>query len=129
MLKWIVAISPLFILGLCALRYVYGISLHNAGIVQARFNLKMAYKDYLGHGYVTNNWRSSGYQVWLSTNIATIGGTQYQCFITARDSKFYDEGTLAMTTNQVFIWLDAKRAPKIIDSSYRSPIFPPRFWL
>jgi hypothetical protein len=78
----------------------------------------MAYKDYALHGYVTN-YGASGYQVWLSTNVATIGGTQYQCFITVRDSKLSDEGTLAMTTNQVFIWLDAKRPPKIIDAAQK----------
>lgn len=126
MLKWVAAIILLFFLGLCAVSYLYGVSLRNAGIIQARGSLKMAYKDYQEHGYVTN-YGASGYQVWLSTNVATIGGTQYQCFITVRDSKFYDEGTLAMTTNQVFIWLDAKRLPKIIDASYRAPIFPPRF--
>lgn len=126
MLKWVAAIVLLLFLALCAVSYLYGVSLRNAGIAVARNSLKMAYNDYLEHGYVTN-YGASGYQVWLSTNVAMIGGTQYQCFITVRDSKFYDEGTLAMTTNQVFIWLDAKRPPKIIDLSYRAPLFPPRF--
>jgi hypothetical protein len=126
MLKWLAAIIILLFLGLCSVSYLYGVSLRNAGIIMARGSLKMAYKDYLEHGYVTN-YGSSGYQVWLSTNVATVGGTQYQCFVTVRDPKFYDEGVLAMTTNQVFIWLDAKRPPKIIDANYRAPLFPPRF--
>ena len=116
----------LMFLGLWAIGYLYGVSLRNAGIIMGRSSLKMAYKDYLEHGYVTN-YGASGYQVWLSTNVVSIGGVQYQCFITVRDGKFYDEGTLAMTTNQVFIWLDAKRPPKIIDTNYRAPLFPPRF--
>ncbi len=126
MFKWVTAIMILLFLGLCAVSYLYGVSLRNAGIIMARGSVKMAYKDYQEHGYVTN-YGSSGYQVWLSTNIATIGGTQYQCFITVRDAKFYDQGVLAMTTNQVFIWLDAKRPPKIIEATYRAPLFPPRF--
>lgn len=126
MLKWVAAIIIVFFLGLCVVSYLYGVSLRNAGIIQARGSLKMAFKDYQEHGYVTN-YGASSYQVWLSTNVVTIGGTQYQCFITVRDSKFYDEGVLAMTTNQVFVWLDAKRPPKIIDASYRAPLFPPRF--
>jgi hypothetical protein len=126
MLKWVAAIIIVLFLGLCAVSYLYGVSLRNAGIIMGRGSLKMAYKDYLEHGYVTN-YGASSYQVWLSTNVVTIGGTQYQCFITVRDAKFYDQGTLAMTTNQVFIWLDAKRPPKIIDASYRAPLFPPRF--
>ena len=126
MLKWVAAIGIVFFLGLCMVSYLYSVSLRNAGILQARGSLKMAYKDYQEHGYVTN-YGASGYQVWLSTNVVTIEGTRYQCFITVRDSKFYDEGVLAMTTNQMFIWIDAKRAPKIIDASYRAPLFPPRF--
>ena len=89
-------------------------------------DLKMAAKDYAEYGYVTN-YRASSYQVWLSTNIVSIGGTQYQCFITTTNGKFYGEGSLAMTTNQVFIWLDSKRPPKLIGANYRAPIFPPRF--
>jgi len=93
-------------------------------------DLKMAAKDYAEHGYVTN-YGAKSYQVWLSTNVVSIGGTQYQCFITTTNGKFYDEGgcegSLAMTTNQVFIWLDSKRPPKIICTNYRASIFPPRF--
>jgi hypothetical protein len=125
-MKWIFAAILAFFLGLFVVCYLYGVSLRNAGIIMARNSLKQAKKDYDKHGYVTNDG-SSGYQVWLSSNIVTIGSTQYQCFITVRDAKFYDEGVLAMTTNQVLIWLDAKRKPKIIDDSYRPPIFPPRF--
>ncbi len=126
MLKWAGAVVLLLFLSLCVIAYLYSVALRNAGIFSGRAMLRMAYKDYLAQGYVTN-YGSSGYQVWLSTNSATIGGTQYQCFITVRDAKFGDEGLLAMTTNQVFIWQDAKRPPKIIDANYRAPIFPPRF--
>jgi hypothetical protein len=126
MLKWVAAIILLLFLGLCTIVCLYSVSLRNAGIISGRVSLKIAYKDYLEHGYVTN-YGGSGYQVWLSTNVVSVGGTQYQCFITVRDSKFYDEGTLAMTTNQLFIWLDAKRPPKIIPDKYKAPLFPPRF--
>jgi hypothetical protein len=126
MLKWFGAIILAVLLGLCGVAYLYGVALRNSGIISARSMLRMAHKDYLTHGYVTN-YGSSGYQVWLSTNVVMIGGTQYHCLITVRDAKFGDEGVLAMTTNQAFIWLDAKRPPKIIDANYRAPIFPPRF--
>jgi hypothetical protein len=39
----------------------------------------------------------------------------------------YDGGTLAMTTNQVFIWLDPERAPKIITNGYRPSVFSKRY--
>jgi hypothetical protein len=125
-MKWAVGVALAFFLGLFVVGYLYQVSLRNAGIIMAKNGLKQAKKDYEEYGYITN-YGSSGYQVWLSSNIVTVGGTQYQCFFTARDERFYDEGVLAMTTNEVLIWLDAKRQPKIIDDNYRPQIFPPRF--
>ena len=58
------------------------------------------------------------------TNFSTIS---YLCAFTIRTDRFYNEGVLAVTTNQVFIWLDDKRGPKIIGPGYRPPFFPPRF--
>lgn len=127
--KCAVTIGAILLLPLLAIltgAYLYGVSLRNVGIIMGRSHLKQAYKEYTEHGYVTN-YGGSSYQVWLSSNMVNIGGTQYQTFITVRDHKFFDEGTLAMTTNHVLIWLDAKRQPKIIDTNYRAPIFPPRF--
>src|SRR5436190_14774509 len=125
MLKWIGLVILVLFLALCTVAYLYSISLRHAGIIEGRMSLKMAAKDYAEHGYVTN-YGSTGYDVWLSTNTVTIGGTQYHCFVTTTNAKFGDEGSLAMTTNQVFIWLDRKRPPKIIGTNYRPPLFPPR---
>jgi hypothetical protein len=126
MLKWLGIAFLVFFLGLCAVAYLYSVALRTAGIIDGRGCLRMAAKDFAEHGYVTN-YGARGYQVWLSTNIVTVGGTQYQCFITTTNGKFNDDGALAMTTNQVFIWLDNKRSPKIIGTNYKAPIFPPRF--
>jgi len=126
MLKWGGIVCLILFLGLCAVAYLYSVALRNAGIIEGRMDLKMAAKDYAEHGSVTN-YGTKSYQVWLSSNLVSIGGTQYQCFITTTNGKFYGEGSLAMTTNQVFIWLESKRPPKIIGPNYRAPIFPPRF--
>lgn len=126
MLKWIAAILAVLLIAYVGVAYLYSVSLRHAGIIEGRNFLKMAAKDYAEHGYVTN-YGSSSYEIWLSTNVVTIGGTQHQCFFTVRVHKFHDAGTLAMTTNKTFVWLDSKRPPKIIDASYRPPIFPPRF--
>jgi hypothetical protein len=103
----------------------YGQSLRRAGILEGRGLLRQALKDYTEQGYVTNY--HSSYRVALATNVVTIGGTQYQCFAAVRGGKFYNEGMLAMTTNQTFIWLDATRPPKIIGPSYSPQLFPGRF--
>jgi hypothetical protein len=126
MLKWVPIVFLVLFLGLCAVAYLYSVSLRDAGIIEGRMFLKMAAKDYAEHGYVTN-YGAKSYQVWLSTNFVSIDSTQYQCFITTTNAKFCDEGSLAMTTNQTFIWLDNKRPPKIIGTNYRAPIFPSRF--
>jgi hypothetical protein len=126
MLKWVAAILLLLFLGLCTVSYLYGVSLRNAGIIEGRSFLKVAAKDFAQFGYVTNV-SSSSYRFWLSTNVVMIGGTQYHCYAEVGGGKFYDEGTLAITTNQIFIWLDSKRPAKIMDGNYRAPLFPPRF--
>ncbi len=126
MIKWALII---IVAGLVALavsfNYGYGRSLRRAGIMEGTGILKQAQKDYAEHGYVTNY--HSSYRVALVTNVVTIGGTQYQCFAAVRGGKFYDEGSLAMTTNQILIWLDATCPPKIIGPGYSPQLFPGRF--
>src|SRR5215831_8200378 len=46
----------------------------------------------------------------LSSNTVTIGSTQYQCFVEIQ----HYSGTLAMTTNLTFIWLDPNGVSRII---------------
>jgi hypothetical protein len=60
-------------------------------------------------------------QPFLATGIKiNIGGTNYQCIL-ATDEYVLENGWLAVITNKVFIWLDKKRAPKIITDSYKVP--------
>ncbi len=60
-------------------------------------------------------------QPFLATGIkVNIGGTNYRCIL-ATDEYVLENGWLAVTTNKVFIWLDKKRAPKIITDSYKVP--------
>lgn len=126
MLKWFTAIVLLVVLCVLAVSYLYGRSLRHAGIIEGRTFLTIAAKDLGEYGYITNI-RSSSYRFWRSTNVAIVGGIQYHCFAEVGGGKFGDAGTLAVTTNQTFIWLDSSRPPKIIDAAYRPPLFPPRF--
>jgi hypothetical protein len=89
--------------------------------------LKSAAMDISEHGQFTVPNYGSSYGYWLSSNVVSISGAQYQCFITTTNHWFQDEGALAMTANHEFIWLDSKRPPKIIGPNYRPPIFPPQF--
>ena len=114
-----------FVGGLCFVAYCYAIALRNNAIISARGDLKTAIQDYATLGYITN--RSSHSEVWRSSNVVTIAGTEHLCALTVRTDRLHNEGVLAVTTNQVFIWLDDKRGPKIIGPGYRPPFFPPRF--
>jgi hypothetical protein len=126
MLKRIAIVFLILFLGFCAWASLSNVNLRNMAIFHGRMDLMMAMKDYVEHGYVTN-YGARRYQVWLSTNEVDIRGTRYECFITTTNDGFDNAGALAMTTNQVFIWLDSKWPPKNISTNYRAPMFPPRF--
>ena len=124
-LRLVSGLGFIFVMGLCFVAYCYGGALRNAAILFGKSALKEASIDYRERGYVTN--RSKHSEVWRSSNVVTIAGRQYECAFTVRSERFHDEGVLAMTTNGMFIWLDAKRGSKLIDEEYRPPFFPPRF--
>jgi hypothetical protein len=126
--RWIITFVLILIAGILIMDNLHEAQLmRRVSISEGKAFLKMAYNDYLGHGYVTN-YGNSNYQIWLMTNeFVTIGATQYQCFLEVRLDKIYGAGALAMTTNQTFIWLDSKRPPKIIDRNYSPTFFPPGF--
>jgi hypothetical protein len=99
-----------------------GRSLRRVSLLHGVNQLRMAQADYEKHGYFTNHPRS-GFRVWLSTNIVTLGGTQHHCFAEVAGGLGWDGGTLAMTSNQTLIWLDARKPPKIITLRHLPPIF------
>ena len=124
MLKKMLLILLFLFLAVFVFGYLDARAWRKDSITNGESDLKMAYQDYLKNSYVTN-YNSRNYQIWLSTNTVTINSTQYQCFVTVHEERFSDAGMLAMTTNQVFIWLGNKHPPKIIDDNYRPPFFPP----
>ena len=124
-IKIVITIFVLFI-GLCTLLAFHNNAERHYDIISGKNMLGIAAKDFAEFGYVTNIY-SSSCRFWLSTNTVTIGSTQYQCYAELGGWQFRDEGTLAITTNQTFIWLDSKRPPKIIGPNYRPPFFSSHF--
>ena len=94
--------------------------------MKGKNSLLVALEDFNKAGNITN-YKPSGTRVRLSTNVVNIAGTQYICFAEAEGEWGYDGGKLAMTTNQIFIWLDPERPPKIITNGYRPNLFSKRF--
>ena len=102
-----------------------GRSLRGAGLIEGRWMLKLALRDYREIGYLTNY--STSYSISPLTNSVRVSGTDFHCFAKLSGGKFHTDGVLAMTTNGVFIWIDAERPAKVIEPGYVPPIFPPRF--
>jgi hypothetical protein len=126
MLKWIAFIVVLLVCGFVAFSLLQGQSLRQASLTDGRNQLLVACDDYTKHGYITN-YPTFSYRVRLSTNTVTIGTTQYPCFAEVSGGWGYDGGRLAITTNQVFIWLDPERPAKIITNGYRPSLFSKRY--
>ena len=125
---FLLALGIAVLLGVLALltaSYLYGVSLRAVGLIEGKGALRMAYRHLVEHGYPTNFGNS--YTVWADTNAVTVNGTNYPLCLTVKVAKFYGEGVLSMTTNEVFIWQDKQRGPKLIPPSYRPPLFPPVF--
>ncbi len=125
MLKWLAILTVIALAGLfITFSLSYGQSLRTGGILQGRFNLSLAYTNYLATGRIEPNGTSLAY---LFTNVASIGGTQYQCAVAIKADNCEDLGFLAMTTNHYFIFFDKKRGPVMIPSTgrYRAKLFPP----
>jgi hypothetical protein len=126
MLKWTASIVALLVCAFVAFSLLQGRSLRHASLIGGNNQLRVAYDDFTKRGYITN-YPTSGYRVWLSTNVVTIGGTQYQCFGEVDGGWGYDGGRFAMTTNHILIWLDPERPPKIITNGYRPSVFSKRY--
>jgi|SRR5271165_2697983 len=83
--------------------------------------LASAYNDYTNSGVLRTGGHS--YQVWLSSNTATIGGTQHHCFLELHSDRFGEDGTLIMNSNRTFIWIGRDGAAKVIPPGYKPPLF------
>jgi hypothetical protein len=99
-------------------------SQRQVSIMEGQGILRMASKHYTERGFVRNY---GTFTVLLATNTVSVGATQYQYFITARLGKFASEGTLAMTTNGAFLWIDNQQHAKTIEKTYQPCFFPPKF--
>ncbi len=77
--------------------------------------LNSAYKEYAQGGYL--GYTSSSWRIWPTNVVASIGGTNYQCVLAAKFENHWGRGSLALTTNGVFIWLDEQGPPKIANGN------------
>jgi hypothetical protein len=122
MLKWIILILGVVVAAFLLFSVEHGRSLRRAGFINGYGRLLAAQADYAKHGHFTN-FSNGTFQMWMTTNAVTIGGTQYQCFAEVAGGWGWEGGTLAMMTNQTLIWRDAQVEAKIITLGHRPPLF------
>ena len=94
-----------------------------------RIALLNSLPSFLETGSVSNKWVASSPErsIFPLTNTLRVAGKTYGCILGYRTTRFEDAGFLAVSTNGVVLWVDAKKTPKLVDRNYLTPIFRPGF--
>jgi hypothetical protein len=121
LLPFLLAILGAGTLALWGGAYLHGRAMTRAAMLNARAFLQAAYADYERTGTLREQGDKA--HVRIVTNAVVIDGINYQCALAVDWPYFSGEGSLAVTTNRVFLWLDKTKGSKVIDSGYRPPLF------
>ena len=116
MIKWLTILIVVGSLLIFAGSLEYQRSLRAASVDQGRANLMMAYTNYLATGKIEPNGNSKPF---LFTNVESIGGIDYQSVIAMQLPFFRDDGVLAMTAGQQFVFFCKNGEPFVVRSSGR----------
>lgn len=84
--------------------YAAGRAERNARFVQFTMNLKDAQLRLHAGEVLTNSYQDT--HVYVFTNRYVFGGTNYNCELAGENKWFADRGPLAITTNQLFLWVN-----------------------
>lgn len=101
--------------------YAAGRSDRVAKFISFRNDLKDAHLQLKLNGGFTNHSKYTRVYAW--TNEYAIGGTNYQCEFAGENGEFTSRGTLAITTNEVFLWIDKKGG--VVPLIRRNTALPP----
>jgi len=105
--------KPLAIVGALLLAlagfYIYaaGRAESNARLINFKNDLKDAHLRLQAGEGLTNRYRDT--RVYLFTKTLVIGGANYYCELAGESDRFADRGPLAITTNQLFVWVRGER--------------------
>lgn len=99
--------------------HLHGRAMQRAAMYNARLSLERAYADYERTGTLPASRPSARLSIY--TNAVIVSGATQYCAV-ALDWGFRD-GLLAISTNRTVFWIDNRRGPRIIDGSYRAPLF------
>lgn len=104
--------------------YSYGNAYRRAKFITTMNDLHEAHIEAERDGAFTNHFKNIN--IYSYTNRYVVEGINYQCEFAAERAEFRNQGFLAITTNQVFVWIDKKRGviPLIVR---KTTPFPPGF--
>jgi hypothetical protein len=123
--KKVIVILVVVAAAVAFLAYRYDQSVRRAIAINAMDVLHSDYAELREHGSFTIRSGPSAERVYSFTNSYVIGGTNYQCVLAAEVPRFIDRGFFAITTNEVFIWIDRVHGPVPLLSSGFPPPSPP----
>jgi len=123
--KKAIVILVAFAAAVAFLAYRYDPGVKRAIAINAMDVLHSDYAELREHGSYPVLSGPSAVRVYSFTNNYIIGGTNYQCVLAADVPRFVDRGFFAITTNEVFIWIDHVHGPMALLSSGFPPPSPP----
>jgi hypothetical protein len=118
---WCIAgLLAAFLLVFC---YAAGRAESRARFVNLMNELKQADYEYRQRGGLTNQPRN--FRISSFTNVYSVGGTNYSCEFLIECEELRERGSLAITTNGIFVWIDQKRGVLPLLRQNSQVAFPP----
>ena len=125
MKKWLFIGLVFAVVVLIALLHGLAASERRATFIHVANNLLEAHLELQHDGVFTNHFRDT--DITAVSNTVVVLGTNYQCEFTAANNELRDYGRLAITTNQMVIWIDRNQQISIIYSRDIPFKYPPSF--
>ena len=101
--------------------HLHARAMQRTAMYNARLFLERAYADYERTGALPPSQLHA--QLSLYSNAIVVTGVTQHCAVALDWRYFRRDGFLAISTNRTIFWIDPRRGPRIIDSSYRAPLF------
>ena len=103
----IIIVSILVLLGAVGAYYLYGVA-RGAKTIIIMDRLMQASADLKKNGTFTNDLPQFC-EIQTFSEHYTVGGVEYQCSLAAKSPVFQGRGFMAITTNDVLLWIDRER--------------------
>ena len=114
-----IILSVLALLGAVGAYYFYGVA-RGAKIVIIMNRLTQASTDLKKHGTFSNDVPQFC-EISAFTEHYAVGGSNYQCALAAKSPLFRGRGFMAITTNDVLLWIHRERGAMPMSGSSSPP--------